>query len=212
MWQASDAAVEGFVLGNLARTPIGELSPMGCVVHRWPAMLPQFGAGYLRPGIFSAGLSTKGSTMAEAAEEMKKEIRRLVDDPPSAEEMDYAKESILNSFIFNYTSRGQILGQQMTYTWFGMPSDYLETYRANIEKVTGDDVTRVAKKYVHPDRMILLVVGKAEDFVKHLIFYLFRNLDVGEHYGPGPRCHNDGVCVVGSGGGFEYEFPVMPGQ
>jgi oxygen-dependent protoporphyrinogen oxidase len=48
MWQASDAAVEGFVLGNLARTPIGELSPMGCVVHRWPAMLPQFGAGYLR--------------------------------------------------------------------------------------------------------------------------------------------------------------------
>jgi predicted NAD/FAD-dependent oxidoreductase len=47
MWQASDAAVEGFVLGNLARTPIGELSPMACVVHRWPAMLPQFGAGYL---------------------------------------------------------------------------------------------------------------------------------------------------------------------
>jgi len=48
MWQASDAAVEGFVLGNLARTPIGELSPLGCVVHRWAAMLPQFGAGALR--------------------------------------------------------------------------------------------------------------------------------------------------------------------
>jgi oxygen-dependent protoporphyrinogen oxidase len=48
MWQASDAAVEGFVLGNLARTPIGELSPTACVVHRWPAMLPQFGAGHLK--------------------------------------------------------------------------------------------------------------------------------------------------------------------
>jgi oxygen-dependent protoporphyrinogen oxidase len=48
MWQASDAAVEGFVLGNLARTPIGELSPMACVVHRWPAMLPRLGAGSLR--------------------------------------------------------------------------------------------------------------------------------------------------------------------
>ncbi len=48
MWEASDAAVEGFVLGNLARTPVGGLSPMDCVVHRWAAMLPQFGAGYLQ--------------------------------------------------------------------------------------------------------------------------------------------------------------------
>jgi predicted Zn-dependent peptidase/outer membrane lipoprotein-sorting protein len=124
------------------------------------------GSGFLRPGIFRVRLSTKASTMSVAVEELKKEVQGLIDRPPTAGELAYAKESILNSFIFNYASRGQILGQQMTYAWFDMPADFLETYRANIEKVTAADVSRVAEKYVHPDQMILLVVGKAEDFDK----------------------------------------------
>ena len=65
-----------------------------------------------------------------------------------------AKESILNSFIFNYDSRAGILAQQMTYAYYGLPSNYLEMYRANIEKVTKDDVVRVAKKYVHLERPV----------------------------------------------------------
>ena len=82
--------------------------------------------------------------------------------------MATAKDSILNSFIFNYDSRSGILSQQMTYGYYGLPSNYLETYRTNVEKVTKDDVVRVAKKYVHTDDMTLLIVGKASDFPKPL--------------------------------------------
>jgi zinc protease len=56
----------------------------------------------------------------------------------------------------------------MTYAYYGLPEDYLERYRANIEKVTKDDVTRVATKYVKPDDLSVLIVGRAKDFPKPL--------------------------------------------
>jgi oxygen-dependent protoporphyrinogen oxidase len=47
LWDASDAEIGDFVVGELARTPIGRLAPAAVVVHRWDPMLPQFHAGYL---------------------------------------------------------------------------------------------------------------------------------------------------------------------
>jgi zinc protease len=124
------------------------------------------GADFLYPGALRAGLQTKSSTMAQGVEAVKAELVGIIDNPPSDEEMKRAKDSILNSFVFNYDSKAKILNQQMTYAFYGLPADYLEQYRANIEKVTRDDVARVAKKYVHPDQLTLLVIGKSADFDK----------------------------------------------
>jgi predicted Zn-dependent peptidase len=124
------------------------------------------GSSFVYPGVFQTALSTKSETMSEAVEALKAEIRGIIDNPPSDDEMARAKESILNSFVFRYDSRSEILGQQMLYAYYGLPSDFLEKYRESIEKVTQEDVTTAAKKYVHPDKLTLLVVGKAEDFDK----------------------------------------------
>jgi predicted Zn-dependent peptidase len=122
------------------------------------------GSSFLRPGVFQVGMSTKSSTMAESVRALQEEVAGIIRNPPTQAEMQHAKETILNSFVFNYVSRGQILGQQMTFSYYGLPLDYLEQYRANIEKVKPEDVARVAKKYIHPDKMVLLVVGKSEEF------------------------------------------------
>jgi len=124
----------------------------------------RIGASFLRPGLFQAGMGTKSSTMAESVEALKEEIDGMIANPPTDVEMQHAKEGILNSFVFNYTSRAQILGQQMTFAYYGLPTDYLEQYRANIETVKSEQVAAVAKKYLHPDKMALLIVGKSEDF------------------------------------------------
>jgi len=124
------------------------------------------GSSFMYPGVFQTGLSTKSETMAAAVEALKTEITGIIDNPPSDDEMARSKESILNSFVFRYDSRSEILGQQMLYAYYGLPSDFLEKYRVSIEKVTKEDVTRVAKEYIHPDKLTLLVVGKAEDFDK----------------------------------------------
>ena len=47
----------------------------------------------------------------------------------------------------------------MLYAYYGLPSDFLDRYRDNIEKVTKEDAARVAKKYIDPGNMVLLVVG-----------------------------------------------------
>ncbi|HZN53724.1 MAG TPA: pitrilysin family protein [Candidatus Polarisedimenticolaceae bacterium] len=126
------------------------------------------GAAFNRPGLMRLGMQTKSASIFEAIAALKEEVAGIVSNPPSDEEMKHAKDSILNSFIFNYDSRAGILAQQMSYAYYGLPANYLETYRSNIEKVTKDDVVRVAKKYVHPDDLTLLVVGRASDFPKPL--------------------------------------------
>jgi predicted Zn-dependent peptidase len=126
------------------------------------------GSSFVQPGIFSTGLSTKSETMSEAVEALRTEIDGIIDNPPSDEEMARAKESILNSFVFRYDSKSEILSQQMLYAYYGLPSDFLETYRDRVEKVTKEQVTEAAKKYIHPDKLKLLVVGNAESFDKPL--------------------------------------------
>jgi zinc protease len=126
------------------------------------------GAAFDRPGLMRLGMQTKSASLFDAIAALKDEVRGIAAAPPTDAEMNLAKESILNSFIFNYDSRAGILSQQMNYAYHGLPSNYLETYRSNIEKVTKDDVLRVAKKYVHVDDLSILVVGRAADFPKPL--------------------------------------------
>jgi hypothetical protein len=121
------------------------------------------GASFLRPGVFQVGMSTKSSTMAAAVRALKEEVAGIIENPPTDAEMQHAKDTILNSFVFNYASRGQILRQQMTFAYYGLPTDYLDRYRAKIEKVKAEDVARVAAKYIHPDKMVWLVVGKSDE-------------------------------------------------
>ena len=122
------------------------------------------GAGFLVPGLMRAGLQTKSETMGEAVDAVLAEIRGMIDEPATEAELARAKDSILNSFIFNYASARQVLGQQMLYAYYGLPLDFLEQYRAKIEQVAAEDVARVAEAYLHPDEVTLLVVGRSADF------------------------------------------------
>jgi hypothetical protein len=125
-------------------------------------------ASFAYPGVAGFGMSTKSETTAQAVDSLMKEIAGMISEPATDAEIQRAKDSILNSFIFNYASKGQVLAQQMLYAYYGLPADFLETYRANIEKVAGEDVARVAEKYLHPEDAAILVVGNAADFDRPL--------------------------------------------
>jgi zinc protease len=56
----------------------------------------------------------------------------------------------------------------MAYEFYGYPLDFLENFQKGIEKVTKDDVARVAAKYMHRDQMAVLVVGNVNEFGKPL--------------------------------------------
>jgi zinc protease len=126
------------------------------------------GSSFDYPGLFMLSMGTKSESTAAAIEALYEEIDNLRRTPATEEELKRAKDAILNSFIFRFDSRQEVMGERMLYEFYGYPLDFLERYRAGVEKVTTADVARVAEKYVHRDKLALLVVGKAEDFDKPL--------------------------------------------
>ncbi len=123
------------------------------------AVYGSIGSAFDHPGIFRIGMGTKSVTTVEAIQSLNAQIDDLVKTPPSPDELRRAKGAILNSFIFNFDTPEKVLREKMAYEFYHYPLDFLERYRANIEKVTSADVARVAHKYVHKDEMPTLVVG-----------------------------------------------------
>jgi outer membrane lipoprotein-sorting protein len=126
------------------------------------------GTEFDHPGILRLFLGTKSKTTAAAIDAFNVELDALKTNPAMPEELTKAKESILNSFVFRFDSKEKVMGERMTYEFYGYPADFLEKYRAGIEKVTQQDVTRVAHQYVHKDQLAVLVVGKPDDFDRPL--------------------------------------------
>jgi len=129
------------------------------------------GTDYDHPGVLRLFLGTKSGTTAAAIDAFNAELDALKTNPATPEELTKAKEAILKSFVFRFDSKEKVLRERMTYEFYGYPADFLEQYRAGIAKVTIEDVSRVAGKYIHKDQLATLVVGKAADFDKPLSTY-----------------------------------------
>ena len=131
------------------------------------------------PGLFDVFLGTKSQTTATGIDALMAEIKGILDAPPSADDLKKAKDAILNSFVFRFDSKEKILREQALDAFFGYPPDFLERYRAEIEKVTAEDVLRVARQHVRPQDLAILVVGKPGDFDRPLSsFGEVRKLDI----------------------------------
>jgi zinc protease len=126
------------------------------------------GTAFDHPGVTRFSMGTKSGSTAAGIEALRKEMDGLIHGAVKAEELKKAKDAILNSFIFEFDSKEKVLAERMRYEFYGYPPDFLERYRAGIEKVTTADVDRVARKYIHPEKMAVLVVGDAKDFDRNL--------------------------------------------
>lgn len=127
-----------------------------------------FHLGYRDIGTFSSGASTKLSTTITVIKRIKAIIKEMREEPVSDMELKEAKEYIINSFVFKFTSTSRIVNRFVTLEYYNLPTNYLETYLDNIRKVTKEDVLRVSKKYLKPDQTVILVVGNKEKFEEPL--------------------------------------------
>lgn len=127
-----------------------------------------YGANYNYPGVFSCGAQTKSESTVYAIDLMLKEVKRITEEEVTDEELAKAKDQYLNAYVFNFDSRAKVVNRMATYAYFGYPLDFTEKVKEGVEKVTKADILRVAKKYLSPDKVQILVVGKEEDFDKPL--------------------------------------------
>src|SRR6266478_1722785 len=126
------------------------------------------GTRFDHPGILQFYVSTKSASTVEAIQALYAQIDKLKTNPITDAEVLKAKDSILNAFVFNFDTPDKVLRERMAYEYYGYPADFLERYRAGIEKITAADVARVWPKYLHKDELAVLVAGKPADFDKPL--------------------------------------------
>ncbi len=134
-----------------------------------------YGAGSSFPGgwtyahAFQAGFETKSRTVAYATRIVLDEMAHMTEAPVSDEELNTTKRSFIDSFPGTFNTKARIAGQFATDELtgrFAKDPEYWQKWRGRIEAVTKDDVSRVAKERLHPDRAVILVVGQKEEILK----------------------------------------------
>ncbi|HUV63304.1 MAG TPA: insulinase family protein, partial [Sedimentisphaerales bacterium] len=123
-----------------------------------------YSANYDHPGEFYVGCQTKSESTVYAIRVMLKEVEKMQEAEVTDEELALAKDSFLNSFVFNFDAKGEVVNRLMTYEYYGYPADFLQKTKQNVEKVTKADVLRVARKHLQPDKVQILAVGRPDDF------------------------------------------------
>lgn len=124
------------------------------------------GTNFGHPGILQISIGTKSQSTVESIQATDEDIEALSKSPITDDEIQRAKDAILNAFIFRLDSPDKILGERMTYEYYGYPADWLDKYQSEVKKVTAADVNRVAAKYLHKDQLAVLVVGNPKEFDK----------------------------------------------
>jgi predicted Zn-dependent peptidase len=113
-------------------------------------------------GLVGAVTQTKSDRTVAAVRLMLETLDEMTATSPSEDEVDRTVDEIVNGFVFNFESPAQIVSRQMAYRASRLPDDWLERYLAGIQEVDAEDVRRVFRQHVHPERMVILVVGDPE--------------------------------------------------
>jgi len=123
---------------------------------------------YDHQGAFYVFSATKPSTMSQALAIIIEEIKKIQKEPVTDEEMKLAKDGYLNRYAFQFDSTAKVVQRMQTYLFYGYPLDFNKTLRDKVEKVTKEDILRVAKKDLLPDALSILAVGKQDGWDKPL--------------------------------------------
>jgi predicted Zn-dependent peptidase len=123
-----------------------------------------YSANYDYPGEFYVGCQTKSESTVYAIRAMLREVEKMRESEVTDEELALAKDSFLNSFVFNFDTKGEVVNRLMTYAYYDYPADFLQRIKENVVNVSREDVLRVAQEHLKPDKVQILAVGRPQDF------------------------------------------------
>jgi len=113
-------------------------------------------------GTFQISMQTRNESAQEAMRVATEEIRRLREEGVSPEELQAAKDYVIGSFPLRLDTNRRIAGFLAQAEYFQLGLDYPDQYPELIRRVTEEDVLRVARRYLKPERLIVVVVANQE--------------------------------------------------
>ena len=118
--------------------------------------------GYDYDGLFIAGGQTQTNNTVPFIKSIFTEIKKLRTKEVTETELANAKESILNSFVFNFQTPSQTLSRLMRYEYYDYPEDFIFEYQDRVQNTNRQDIQQVAQKYLQPNQIVTLVVGNRQ--------------------------------------------------
>lgn len=127
-----------------------------------------WGADTKREDQFFAGAQIRAEKTVAGITLMRAVIGSMAAEPVTARDVKLAQDNEVNSFVFRFESPAQIVGQQLAYAVDGLPANWFDVYLRGIQTVTPDQVRQVSQRFLHPDQLVMVVVGKPAAFDRPL--------------------------------------------
>lgn len=115
-----------------------------------------------KQGPFILGLQTKNESAQKALQMLKDELRKFIDQGPTAEEVEAAKKNLTGGFPLRISSNSKIVGYIAMIGFYGLPLDYLDKFNANIEAVTPASIKAAFQRRIDPAKMVTVLVGREQ--------------------------------------------------
>lgn len=127
-----------------------------------------WGADTKREDQFFAGAQIRAEKTVAGIGLMRNTIGSMATEPVTAQDVKLAQDNEVNSFVFRFENAAQVVGQQLAYAVDGLPANWFDIYLRGIQAVTPQQVLQVSQRYLHPDKLVIVVVGKPGAFDKAL--------------------------------------------
>lgn len=122
-------------------------------------------------GTFRATAEVRTPVTGASLHEFFYELGRIRDEAVTADELKNAKAYLSGVFPIRIETQDGLIDQLVSIRMYDLPSDYLETYREQINAVTAEDIQRVAQAHVTPDRAAVVIVGDAAEISEQVKAY-----------------------------------------
>jgi zinc protease len=122
---------------------------------------------YLYPldhgALFMGGVATKNDALEKSLTVITNELSRLSENGPSEEELENAKRYLTGSYPLRFDTSSKIASQLLWIQMDDLGIDYIDTRNKMVEAVTLEQIKAVAKRLIHPERLIITIVGNPKD-------------------------------------------------
>ncbi|MCJ7507425.1 MAG: insulinase family protein, partial [candidate division Zixibacteria bacterium] len=129
----------------------------GMAYRMWTYMQSRLGSA---PFTFEMGVSPENFSKAKNG--ILDEVKNFLNSPLSDEEVETAKAQMVSRFYLSQQTNTDQARSMAFYETAGLGYLYGETYPALVKKVKTSEVMSVAKKYLDPEKLVLVTVGKIE--------------------------------------------------
>ncbi len=115
------------------------------------------------PGTFTAYIGTSPEKVRTAIEGFRAEMRRIQDEPVGEPELKVAKDYVVGSFALSFQRASRRASYMIAAERFNLPADNLHSAPLRYAAVTSEDIQRVARKHLHPERCCIAAAGPVRE-------------------------------------------------